>query len=516
MTKTNESEILKLINDLNNEKSAGHDEFSAKFLKLCAPYISVPLVTIFNRAISCGIYPDLLKIARVTPIHKKGNRHDPNNYRPISVLSMINKAFEKILHTRLYSYLTKFNIIYEYQFGFREGHSTTQALIEINDKIKSSIDNKLLTSGIFIDLTKAFDTVNHDILLDKMEMYGIRGNTHSLFKNYLTNRKQYVRVNNINSDMREITCGVPQGSVLGPLLFILYINDIANCCNEGYFRIFADDTGIFCHSNDITSLIQKSEIILKNVYEWFIHNKLTLNVSKTAFIIFRSKRYPESNLPDSITYNDIKINRVSQIKYLGLIFDEYMSWNAHVADLCNKLKCFFSIFYNIRNYVNKDHIRVIYYTMIYSRIKYGCIVYGLTSVDNLEKIQVMQNKLLKVISHKPYRFSTNKLHNELFLLKFEDIVKQEILSFVHDYVHSKLPSVFANYFQHRHSLADILSGLKPLRLIIPIHKTNIGANTVKVKGSKFFNDEASNISLNYSLKTFRYKIKKKILYYPEN
>ena len=193
-----------------------------------------------------------------------------------------------------------------------------------------------------------------------------------------------------------------------------------------------------------------------------------------------------------------------------------MSWNAHVADLCNKLKHFFSIFYNIRNYVNKDHIRVIYYTMIYSRIKYGCIIYGLTCADNLDKIQIMQNKLLKVISSKPYRFPTSKLHNELSLLKFEDIVKQEILSFVHNYVHSKLPSIFVNYFQHRHSLSDILSGLKPLRFIIPIHKTNIGANTVRVKGSKMFNEEASGIKLNYSIKTFRYKIKNKIFRYPEN
>ena len=167
MHKTNSAEIEKLISNLDSKKSPGFDELSAKFLKLCAPHISETLANIFNISISSGIYPDLLKTARVTPIYKNGEKSDPSNYRPISVLSLMNKVFEKILHKRLYKYLTKFKILYEYQFGFREGHSTTQALIEITDRLKSAIDNKDLTCGIFIDLTKAFDTEDHNILLEK-------------------------------------------------------------------------------------------------------------------------------------------------------------------------------------------------------------------------------------------------------------------------------------------------------------------------------------------------------------
>ena len=211
MFKTNPNEIFKLIKNLKNKKSSGFDEISAKFLKLCAPYVSTPLANIFNASISKGVYPDLLKTARVTPIYKKGVKSDPGNYRPISVLSQVNKVFEKILHKRLYKYLSKFKILYEYQFGFREGHSTTQALVEITDRLKKAIDEKMLTCGIFIDLTKAFDTVDHAILLDKMYNYGIRGNVHNLFKSYLSNRQQYVKVNNANSDMKPVKCGVPQG-----------------------------------------------------------------------------------------------------------------------------------------------------------------------------------------------------------------------------------------------------------------------------------------------------------------
>ena len=188
--KTNSNEIKKLINKLNNKKSSGYDELSAKFLKLCSPYISAPLSTIFNKSISSGIYPDLLKTARVTPIYKKGAKSDPGNYRPISVLSQVNKIFEKVLHKRIYKYLTKFNILYEYQFGIREGHSTTQALVEITDRLKNAMDAKELSCGIFIDLTKAFDTVDHSILLKKMYRYDIRGNVQNLFKSYISNRQQ--------------------------------------------------------------------------------------------------------------------------------------------------------------------------------------------------------------------------------------------------------------------------------------------------------------------------------------
>ena len=203
------------------------------------------LEKVLNLSLSAGVYPSNLKVAKVIPIFKKGDSKSMNNYRPISILSTLNKIYERILYNRLINYIEKFNLFYKYQFGFRTNHSTEHALIEIVDQIRLSIDQKQLTCGIFIDLSKAFDTVNHKILLNKLDHYGIRGNALKLFTSYLSERKQYTVIEKNRSHTSKISCGVPQGSVLGPLLFLLFINDLPNCCPSGKIRIFADDTTVF-------------------------------------------------------------------------------------------------------------------------------------------------------------------------------------------------------------------------------------------------------------------------------
>ena len=259
----NYTEIKEAISNLKNSNSSSHDEITSKFVKISSPLLIPALEKIFNLSIISGIYPSNLKVAKVIPIYKKGDSKSINNYRPISILSTINKIFEKILHTRLTNYIENFNLLYKYQFGFRKNHSTEHALIEIVDQIRFSIDNSQLTCGIFIDLSKAFDTVDHNILLGKLEHYGIRGNALKLFKSYLSNRNQYTVTENNKSQISNIECGVPQGSVLGPLFFILFINDLPNCCPLGKVRIFADDTNVFFQCNDIKS----SCIYSQNYYD---------------------------------------------------------------------------------------------------------------------------------------------------------------------------------------------------------------------------------------------------------
>ena len=274
------------------------------------------------------------------------------------------------------------------------------------------------------------------------------------------------------------------------------------------FRIFADDTGIFFQCNDSDSLIELTKNVLKYITNWFHDNKLTLNASKTSFVIFRSPRCRISNLPDTVTYNNITITREKQVTYLGLILDEYLNWKAHIEDLCIKLKRLFPIFYNIRKYLNKDQVRTIYFTMIYSRIKYGCITYGLCTTENLNRIQIIQNKLLKVLLNKPFRYSTILLHKDLFLLQVKDMIVQDILAFVFDYFKGNLPSVFNNFFQHRFQTEDIQSGVRRLRIIVPKVDTDFGKRTVKFAGSTLFNNYADQFDLNMNTKSFKTKIKK--------
>jgi hypothetical protein len=222
MSSITETQVLNLFLGLGSNK-VSIDIPNNNMIKIAAYELSPIFTNIFNESISIGVVPDILKMSRITSIYKSGDTNEPHNYRPISILSVFSKVLERLIYNQLDNFLEKYNIMYNYQFGFRKKHSTEQAILELTDKLKSAIDNKQLTCGLFLDFSKAFDTVNHKILLEKLQKYGIRGVPLQWFTSYLTNRQQYVRIDNTDSEMLRMTCGVPQGSTLGPLLFLLYI-----------------------------------------------------------------------------------------------------------------------------------------------------------------------------------------------------------------------------------------------------------------------------------------------------
>ena len=282
------TEIENIIMSLKLTKTCGPFSIPTSILKILKSVLAIPLQLLFNYSFYSGTVPDQFKVARVVPIHKKGSTRLVSNYRPISLLSIFNKLIEKLMYNRIISFLEKFSILYNNQFGFRSKHSTTQALLLLTDKIQRSIDRGMFCSGIFLDLCKAFDTVNHRILLTKLEYYGIRGVSNDWFASYLSNRRQFVSLNGINSDYQTITCGVPQGSVLGPLLFLLYINDMPKCSNILEFHLFADDTNLFLNNPNIINLETDLNTELEKVSQWLYANKLSLNIDKTSFVVFHS------------------------------------------------------------------------------------------------------------------------------------------------------------------------------------------------------------------------------------
>ena len=283
-----ENEVFNLLSNISTNKATGPGKIPAKLVKISAPFITKHLSIIFNQSLLQGTFPYDWKISKVIPIYKKGPKHDMNNYRPISVISTIAKVMEKIAHNQLYLYLQNENILSPSQHGFRQGYSTVTALLEITDRLYHNIDIGELNGVIFLDLRKAFDTIDHQIMLKKLRCYGIAGTAHNWFSSYLCNRSQYCQVDGNLSQPSSVLGGIPQGSILGPLLFLLYINDLPNCLSDTKCNMFADDTQLDRSSSDVNIVTSALNNDLKNVSDWLSTNKLSLNTEKTEYMIIGS------------------------------------------------------------------------------------------------------------------------------------------------------------------------------------------------------------------------------------
>ena len=280
----------------------------------------------------CLIAEVTFKIASVTPIYKTGDENDFGNYRPISVLPCFSKMLERIMYKRLYNHLSQNHMLYPKQFGFQKSHSTEHAIIQLIDQINSSFEKNNFTLDVFIDLSKAFDTVDHHILISKLENYGVNGNNLRWFQSYLKNREQYLNFNNKITTLSQITCGVPQGSILGPLLFLIYVNDLNNASSILDPIMFADDTNLFYSQKNIHQLFTKINEELEKIGDWFKANKLSLNNKKTKYTLFHKNSIKDDlpvKLPDLEIANN-EIERKKAIKFLGVILDENVNWQEHI------------------------------------------------------------------------------------------------------------------------------------------------------------------------------------------
>ena len=276
-----------------------------------------------------------MKIANVIPLYKCDDPKLFNNYRPVSIPCSLSKVFEKIMYNRLNAYLDKFKILFSYQFGLKKIHSTYMALMTLMDKITKCLDNNEYVIGMLLDFSKAFDNVDHDILFQKLSMYGIRGNALSRFQCYLDNRKQFVSYNRAKSDIKTVKCGVPQGFILGPLLFLLYINDLADICSQSFPILFADNTYLFNHGKDLSSLQMSLNKEHAEISKWLKVSKLSLNIKKNQYMIFARKKSDHPYMDLRIDNENICQTKIS--KFLGVYIDCKLNWKTHINYACGKI-----------------------------------------------------------------------------------------------------------------------------------------------------------------------------------
>lgn len=417
------NEILNIIGTLNNS-SAGADELLPSIMKQCSTLYIHPLTHLINISISQGVFPDDLKLAKILPIFKSDNKQLIQNYRPISVLPYFSKIFEKIISNYVIDFLETNNTLYHNQFGFRKFHSTSHAIITLVEHVSKALDTGKIVVGIFLDLKKAFDTVDHGILLKKLYAIGIRGNVHEWFKSYLHNRSQYVVYNNATSECHTITHGVPQGSILGPLLFLLYINDFSRASDLLFSIIFADDTSVFLQGTCYDTIIDIMNEELKKIGLWLRANKLTINLKKTHYMVFHRAKI--KNTTKIVTIDDTCIETKCNTKFLGIIIDNKLKWNDHVSYVKNKISKSIGIFYRARHFLNKQTLRNLYFTFIYPYLIYCVEIWGNTCAIHLDPLIKLQKKCIRIITFSDKLEHTSPLFEQLDILCFNKLVIHRI------------------------------------------------------------------------------------------
>ena len=508
---TDPEEINQLISELNEKTAVRKNDIEIKYYKIAKSVISPIISKMINKCISQGSFPNCLKIAQVIPVYKKGSKTNCSNYRPISLLSPLSKIFEKIISSRLYNYIEKKQLLSDCQFGFRPNYSTSLAISNICNNILLNKDKGFYTCSIFLDLSKAFDTVDHALLINKLKnCYGIRGTPLCLLNNYLSNRLQYTCINSTISSLESITCGVPQGSVLGPLLFSLYVNDMP-LASSFKTTLFADDTLLMMTEYDLNKLQQQVNQNLALIENWLRYNKLSLNYNKTTYLLFTNKgKIKNSNF--NVSINKIEIKRSDHVKYLGVYIDDKMNWSYHINHLTQHLRKSIGLICKIRHYVNEKTTRMLYYALVYSHLQYGITSWGFADAFYMKPLNTLHNNVLRILANCGYRTKLSPVYKAQNILKLEDIHKLEVGKLMFKIINNGKPQQYRVLFTksreiHNHSTRQA----KNESIYISQIQTNSGKKSIQYAGAILWNKIPNSIK-SLSFTSFKKEYKKQLIW----
>jgi hypothetical protein len=450
-------EIIDCINSLQKKRTPDVNGISVDFVSKFALTLSQPLQHIFSLSLTTGIVPSQLKIAKVIPVFKSGDRTAMDNYRPISLLNTFSKILERVVHNRLSAFLNFNNLLSNSQYGFRKEHSTIHPLTKFLNFITRAFNDREHCVAIFCDLRKAFDTVDHKILLTKLYNIGVQGQELKWFENYLAGRNQFVVINGKSSSLREIILGVPQGSILGPLLFLIYINDLANI-SDLFSSLFADDTKLLAKHSDPVILNDFVNAEFKKICTYFRAHRLSLHTSKTKFMVFSNSQAVNNfdfnividnnndNLYDPLKV--VRIQRVTQnddipaIKFLGVFMDPSLNFKYHIQSIAKKISVGLYFIRTAKNFLSEKSLKFLYYSLIHCHLIYAMHVWSCSTNNNLNVLAKLQKSAVRLITSSSYNAHSEPLFKKLRILPFYDLVLYFKIQFMQQYKQGFLPNSF--------------------------------------------------------------------------
>ena len=506
------NEIHRITNDLNIAKSSGLEHMPPKIIKDSLLALNEQFTHLVNASLQTNKFPAAWKRARVVPIPKTGDLTDVSNYRPISLLPTPGKILEKVVHKQLENHFELEELLTDFQHGFRKGRSTTHAITQLLNHVYTNMNNSTPTVALFIDFRKAFDCLQYPTLLDKLTKLDLGDATIDWIKDYLTDRTQCTMANGFTSPSSKIKQGVPQGSILGPLLYILYANDIPLAIKKTKFAFYADDTVLYTSNKKIGQAMAWIQRDLNRLLNWCTQNGILINPQKTKYVIFSSKEVkPPPNR--HITIHGEKVERVNKFSYLGVTLDQHLTFDAFAKQVINRVSTKIYQLRKLKQFLSNKAALLVYKNMILPILEYGDIYLQSASSENRKKMQKLQNKALKCALDKEKRYNTNKLHKEAKLQKLKHRRKLHLLQHMYQVAH--MPT-FSGW--KRRALIRTRSSNKKL---LKIKKPNLAKfqNSITYTGPKTWNSLPTEIQKSGNYTHFKHNIKthySKIWSYDEN